>query len=352
MKVGIIGPAGSGKTTLFNALTGMDAETAPSRKTNIAVVKVSDPRLEKLAEMAESKKTVPAEISFSDVAGALGKPSKDRGIEPKLLNLMQAEDAFAMAVADFDEYVGPDGSSSDPIAQARELESDLMLADLMVVESKLSRMVKENAKGIERDTIEKCNAHLEEELPLRTLDLNRDELAAISSYGFVSRKKGILVRNIGEDRMGTPVPADLDEFAVARQLRTMTITAKLQMEVAQVKPEERAEYIEAMGLDESALDKFIREAFNALDLVSFFTIAGPAREAHAWTIGRGSTALEAAGRVHTDIQRGFIRAEVVSYDDFASLGGEAGAKQAGKVRLEGKDYIVQDGDVIFFRFNV
>ena len=352
MKVGIIGPAGSGKTILFNALTGMDVQTAGGRKTHLAVVKVPDPRLEKVAETTKSEKIVPAEISFSDVAGGLGKPSKDRGIEPKLLNLMQAMEAFAMVVADFDEYVRPGDGEPDPYADAIELEADLVLADMVVIEEKLARMAKENATGIERDTLEKCRTHLEKELPLRTLDLNQDEVKAISSYGFLSLKKGVLIQNIGEGGLGKTHSEKIEEFAKTRQLRYMTITAKLQMEIAQMEPDERAEYIDAMELEGLALDRFIREVFSALDLICFFTVAGSSKEAHAWTIKRGATALEAAGRVHTDMQRGFIRAEVAGAEDFVALGGETEARQAGKIKSEGKEYIVQDGDVILFRFNV
>ena len=353
MKVGIIGTVGSGKTTLFNALTGMSVRTgAGGRKTNLAVVKVPDERLDNVAQAVESEKVVHAEISFSDVAGGLGKPTREKGIEPKLLNLMSAEEAFAMVVADFEGYGGADESEADPMAQARELESDLALADLVVIDNKLERMAKENATGIERDALDKCRAHLEEEQPLRTLELNQGEAKALSSYGFLSLKKGVLIRNIGEEKLGEAAPAGIEDFVASRGLRQMSVAAKLEMEIAQMDPEERGEYAQAMGLEGFALENFIKQAFNALDLISFFTIAGPSKEAHAWNIKRGSPAIEAAGRVHTDMQRGFIKAEVVAFEDWRQYGGEAGARQAGKLRLEGKEYVVQDGDIIQFRFNV
>ncbi len=352
MKVGIIGPAGSGKTTLFNALTGAGAQVGGARKSHVAAVKAPDPRLEKVAGLAEAKKTVPPEITFSDVAGPVSESDNKRGIEPKLLNMMQAEDAFAIIIADFDEYVSPSGRGPDPLEDAGELENELALSDMVIVEEKLERMKKENAKGLERDTLEKCRKHLENEMPLRTLDLNKEEEKAVSSYSFLSRKNALLIRNISEDKLNEPEPGSLKEFAEKRNLRYMSMPAKLQMEIEQMEPEERDIYAREMGLKGTALDVFLRETFAALDLVSFFTVAGSSREAHAWNVPRGTPAIEAAGKVHSDMKRGFIRAEVIYYEDFIECGGETAAKQSGKMRLEGKDYIVRDGDVIFFRFNV
>jgi len=352
MKVGIIGPAGSGKTTLFNALTGTGAQVGGARKTHLAAVKVPDPRLEKIAELAGAKKSVPAEIIFSDPAGRLSESETKRGIEPKLLNIMQAEDAFAMVLADFDDYVSPSGNGPDPLKEAWRLENELALSDLVIIEEKLDRMKKENAKGLERDTLEKCRAHLEKDMPLRTLDLNREELKAASSYSFLSLKNALLIRNTGENKLNDPQPEGIREFAEKRNLRYMSMPAKLQMEIEQMEPEERQMYARELGLEGTALELFLRETFALLDLVTFFTVGGPSREAHAWNIKKGTPAPEAAGKVHSDMKRGFIRAEVISYDDFVECAGEAGAKKAGKVRLEGKDYIVRDGDVIFFRFNV
>ena len=353
MKIGIIGTAGSGKTTLFNALTGLGVQTGGVRKTHLAAMRVPDTRLEAIARIAHCEKTVPVEIFFSDVAGGVGsKPSREHGMDPKLLNLMSAEEAFALVIADFEGYVHPGGVVSGALSGARELEGDLMLADLVVVEGKLERIVREHNQGIEQDTLEKCRHHLEKELPLRTLNLSRDETKTISSYGFLSQKKGILIRNIGEEKIGKPEPEGIKDFVRERGLRYIPVAAKLQMEIAQMDTQERAEYAQAMGLEGFALDTFIQEAFRALDLITFFSIGGHPKEVHAWTTTRGSPAIEAAGRIHSDMQRGFIRAEVVHYDDYVSYGGETEAKQAGKARSEGKEYIVQDGDIILFRFNV
>lgn len=352
MKVGIIGPAGGGKTTLFNALTGAGAQVGGARKSHVAAVKVPDPRLDGVAELAGAKKTAHAEITLSDVAGPLSESRTKRGIEPQLLNMMQADDAFTMVLPDFDEYVSPSGRGPNPLEDARELESELALSDMIIIEEKLQRMKKENAKGPERDTLEKCRDHLENEKPLRTLNLNKEELKAVSSYSFLSQKNALLIRNIGENKLNEPEPGGIKEFAEKRNLRYMSMPAKLQMEIEQMEPEEREVYAREMGLEGTALDLLLRETFAALDLVSFFTVGGTSREAHAWNVRKGTPAIEAAGKVHSDMKRGFIRAEVISYEDFVECGGETAAKQAGKMRLEGKDYVVRDGDVIFFRFNV
>jgi len=352
MKVGIIGPPGSGKTTLFKALTGLDIQSGGGRKTHLGTVKVPDPRLTTLTEMTDGRKVVPAEVSFSDVGGGMGKPTRDHGIEPKLLNLMSAEDAFAMVVADFDEYARPDGEPADPLLEAKELNDDLMIADLVIIENRIERMAKENAKGIERETLEKCKEHLENEKPLRTIELTGNELKAISNYGFLSQKRSILIRNIGEDKVGAPEPGGIEEYAESQQLIYMSVAAELQMEISRMDPADKDEYIQAMGLEGLVLDRFIRAAFEALDLIVFFTVGGPTKEVHAWTVRRDAHAVEAAGKIHSDIQRGFIRAEIISYDDFIEQKGEVGAKQAGKMRLEGKEYEVKDGDIVVFRFNV
>jgi len=352
MKVGIIGPAGGGKTTLFNALTGAGAQVGGARRSHVAAVKAPDPRLERVAELAGAKKSAPAEIIFSDVAGPLSESDTEHGIEPKLLNMMQAEDAFAMVIPDFDEYVSPSGSGADPAESARELENELELSDMVIIEEKLRRMKKENAKGLERDTLEKCRNHLENEMPLRTLDLNKEELKTVSSYSFLSLKNALLVRNIDENKLNEPEPGGVRELAEKRKLSSISMPAKLQMEIEEMEPDEQDEYAREMGLEGTALELLLRETFAALDLVGFFTVGGSSREAHAWNVRKGTPALEAAGKVHSDMKKGFIRAEVISYEDFVECKGETGAKQAGKMRLEGKDYIVQDGDVIFFRFNV
>lgn len=353
MKVGIIGPSGSGKTTLFNALTGMEVQTGGGKKVNhVAVVKVLDSRLDKLYEMIEGKKLVTAEIAFSDVGGGITKPSRDQGMDPQLMNMMKAEDAFAMVVGDFEEYIRPNGEAPNPLAEARELDGDLIIADLVVIESKLERTAKDHNPGLEKEVLIKCREHLEKDLPLRLLEITKDELKAISGYKFLSQKQGIIIRNIGEANIGAPEPAGIEEFAKSLGLKYMTVAAKVQMEISRMPQSEREEFVSAMGLDGFVLEKFIRAAMESLELITFFTVGGPQKEVHAWTARQDSSAVEAAGKIHTDIQRGFIRAEVTSYEDYVAFNGEAGAKQHGKMRLEGKDYVVKDGDIVLFRFNI
>jgi len=355
MKVGIIGAAGSGKTTLFNALTGQTAQTGGSgRKTHLGVVKVPDERLDAIQKMTGRKNRVNAEITFSDVAGEFaGKPAREHGLDPEVANMMKALDALAIVIGDFPGYSLPNGGKADSLASASEIESDLMLADLMIVENKLDRIKREPVPEMDRQAIEKCKAFLDQERPLRLLELNATEEHLLSSFTFLSREPALFIQNIGEEDIGKPDNTALESFAAQRGAPLLAVCAKVEMEIAQMPEADRAEFRTAMGIGESALDRFIRESYKALSLISFFTaIPGAADEARAWTIKNGSTALEAAGKVHSDIRRGFIRAEVVSYGDFVDAGGLDAAKGRGKIRLEGKEYIVRDGDIINFRFNI
>lgn len=353
MKVGIIGPAGVGKTTLFNALTGLSVQTgASAKKTHIGVVNVPDERVEIIRQLTGRSKAVHAQITFSDVAGDLGKPTREHGIAPELANMMKPLDALAIVLGSFDGYENKDGKK-DPLVDARDIESDLMLADLVTVENKINRMKREPAPEIEKSAIEKCKRWLDEEKPLRLLELNPSEESALSSYAFLSLKPAVYIQNIGEKDIGTKPPDDLVQYANSRGAKLVQACAKLEMEIAQLEESERKNFRSEMGLEDSALERFVRASYEACDLISFFTTGtAQADEVKAWTLRRGLNALEAAGKIHSDIKRGFIRAEVINFEEFVKIKSIESAKAHGKIRLEGKDYIVQDGDIIQFRFNV
>lgn len=353
MKIGIIGPAASGKTSLFNALTGLSVQTgAGAKKTHIGAVNVPDERVEIIRGLTGRSKAVHAQITFSDVAGGLGKPSREHGMAPELLNMMKPLDAFAVVLPSFDGAENS-GKKNDPLAGAREIESDLMLADLVTVENKINRMKREPAPEIEKNAIEKCKRWLDEEKPLRLLELNPSEEAALSSYAFLSLKPAVYIQNIGEEDIGAAPPAELVEFAQSNKAKLVQVCAKLEMEIAQLEESERKSFREEMGLKESALERFVRAGYEACELISFFTTGtAQADEVKAWTLRKGLNALEAAGKIHSDIKRGFIRAEVINFEEFVKIKSIEAARAHGKIRLEGKDYIVQDGDIIQFRFNI
>jgi GTP-binding protein YchF len=350
MKIGLVGFPGSGKTTVFNALTGLTAETGPAggrAKTNLGAVKVPDPRVDALSALFSPKRTVYAEVRFSDVPG--GQGSTQRGLEAVTLAAMRDMDAMAQVVRAFED------PSSDapprPLGELADFEAETILADHEVVERRLARLRKgERGFPREEELLEQVLAHLEGERPLRSLDLSETEWGGFGGFAFLSRKPLMALLNVPEAGAGAMVPADVRQFCGARGLGVLALSAPVEAEIAQLPREERAAFALEMGLDEPAQDRFIREAYALLDLISFFTV-GP-DEVRAWTIRRGTPAQQAGGKVHSDIERGFIRAEVMEHDELLLLGSEAKVREAGKLRLEGKEYLVKDGDVAHFRFNV
>jgi hypothetical protein len=345
MKVGLIGRPGSGKTTIFNMLTGLDAQVRGYRggdkgEIHLGVIKVPDTRVDKLAEHFKPRKTTYAEIRFTDFP-----PSEKEG--PKaggdLLAQMREVDAITLVLGDFDSAAGP-------LKDLGDLLSEMILADLVVVENRLGKLAKEKGRDQERQILERCRKTLEAETSLRDLALSSEEESLIAGFGFLSRKPLIALFNAGEDQAGRPLGAANAEETARRGLLGLSLCGKLEMEIARLNEADRGAFLKEMGIAEPARARFIQAAYRLLDLISFFTIGED--EVKAWTISRGVVARKAAGKIHSDIERGFIRAEVVSYDDFIGLGGEAKCREAGKLRLEGKDYVVQDGDIIHFRFNV
>ncbi len=358
MKVGILGLPSSGKTTLFNLLTGMSADTTPfgagKREVNLGSVKVPDHRIEKLTKLYEPKKITYTEISFVDLAG-LPKPEdrKSGGVDELIPHLREA-DALAIVLRDFqsDQTPPPLGKVS-PLAELEAVRADLIVADLGIAEKKLDRLEREKKSGdkekvVEYEIFSKLIACLEEERFLSELEFKPNELKRISGYGFLTLKGMMLLQNCGEDD-GTSTSSELAAHAEKLNAPLVAMNSLLEQEVAELPEEERAEFCESLGIEGSARDRFIRAAYESLNLISFFT-AGP-KEVRAWTVTRGSNAQRAAGKIHTDMERGFIRAEVIPHDVLIELGSEKAVKDQGKMRLEGRDYIVQDGDVIVVRFS-
>ncbi|HUJ76439.1 MAG TPA: DUF933 domain-containing protein [bacterium] len=348
MKVGIVGFPGAGKTTIFNALTGLQAQTGVGvkGKENMGVIKVPDGRVDELAALHASKKKVYAEISFVDVAGR-GEGAKG-GLDAQTLAAMRECDALVLVLRAFANPLLP-----DPPDAGRDLtgfSAELILSDMAPLENRAQRLKKESGKEGEKALIQRCMAHLEAEQPLATLALSPEEQRTLAGFGLLTLKPLLCLVNQEEADFPQGIPAALAEQARAAGLDLLAISGKIEMDIAALPPEEQPEFLKALGLAASARDRFVQAVYAKLELISFLT-TGP-DESRAWPIRRGTTAQKAAGKIHSDIERGFIRAEVIPCAALLALGGEKKAREAGKLRLEGKDYVVQDGDVIEFRFNV
>jgi hypothetical protein len=352
MRLGIIGLSQSGKTTIFNALTRGHAPTTASAgrmEVHTAVVDVPDPRVDKLSAMFKPRKTIYAKVTYADIAGLEGGTAKT-GISGQLLNQLTQMDGFLLVVRAFaDENVPHPSGSVNPGRDVDSMCSELLLNDLIAVERKLDRLTEERKKGGTDKTINERQTALFTRLhealnggtPLRRLDLNAEDSRELASFGLLSRKPVLTVFNLGEGQK--PPALQLDHPSVA-------LMGKLEMEIAQLGPEDAAVFMQEYGIEELGLSRMIRLSYDLLQLQSFFTVGED--EVRAWTVERGATAVEAAGVIHTDLQHGFVRAEVVAYDDLITLGGMNEAKSKGKLRLEGKEYPVRDGDILHVRFNL
>ena len=343
MKIGLVGYPGCGKSTVFGALTGIEVETGyGSGKANLGVVKVPDLRVDQLAALYSPKKTTYAEITFSDLGGG-----RAEGLDRTALNEMRSVDALCQVLRDFPDAAGEPGAPQDELAG---LETETLLADLEVVEQRVARLRKDRSDARHLELMERVQEALESERPVRAMELSEDELKSLSGYALLTAKPLLLVLNVAEERVAEPAPEALAAAASQRGLGLVVLSAAVEMEIAQLDPEEQAEFLDSIGLEQPASHRFIRGAFDLIDLISMLT-AGP-DECRAWPIPRGLSAPRAAGKIHSDIERGFIRAEVIRCEDLLAQGSEAKCKEAGLLRVEGKDYIVQDGDVVHFRFNV
>jgi len=345
MKIGLVGLPGAGKSTVFGALTGIEVATgyaARGGKSNIGVVKVPDPRVDALTALFQPKKTTYAETTFVDLPGGSGP-----GLDRAALNAMRDVDALCQVLRAFPDEAG---EPSDPSRELQELETETILADLEVVEQRVARLRKDRSNPREQELLERLCASLEGEQPLRDLELSPEEDKMISGYSLLSRKPLLLVLNVPEGEVESPAPDALQPAAQERGLGLVVLSAQVEMDIAQMPEAEQKDFLESLGVDEPARNRFIRSAYALLDLISMLT-AGP-DECRAWPVTRDSAAPRAAGKIHSDIERGFIRAEVVRWEDLIELGSEAKCREVGKLRVEGKDYRIQDGDVVHFRFNV
>ena len=346
MKAGLVGYSQSGKTTLFNALTGLHKGGGGGRaQVNLGAIKVPDARIDALSAIFKPRKTTYAEMQFVDVPGPAGKGT---GLDAEALKALAGVDSFCLVVRGFPSA---DGTPADPERELRDFEAELVLYDLALVEKRLDRLRKEQHKGTgEFHELERLHAQLDDAKPLRTMRWSDAEEKELVQFALLSRRPLLVVLNVGEDAAAAPPPPAVEAVARERGSDVLSLCAAVEAEISELAPAEQPEFLASLGLAEPAQARFIRAAYQMLDLISFFTVGED--EVRAWPIRRGDRAPRAAGRIHSDLERGFIRAEVVHYDDFMALGSESKARQEGKLRLEGKEYVVRDGDILNIRFAV
>ncbi len=361
-RMGIVGLPNVGKSTLFNALTRTAAAQAANFpfctiEPNVGEVAVPDPRLDRLAEIAGSREIIPARMTFVDIAGLVKGASKGEGLGNQFLANIREVDAIAHVLRCFEDGdVTHVEGRVDPVEDARIIETELMLADMESLEKRLQNITRKvrggDKEAIRQERLMKAAlAALEEGRPARMVEVDDEDAKAWKNLQLLTTKKVLYVCNVGEEEaaIGNELSRAVEEFAAAEGNASVVISARIEEEISQLEPEEQQMFLAEMGLEEAGLDRLIRAGYRLLHLITYFTV-GP-KEARAWTIREGTLAPQAAGVIHGDFERGFIRAETIAYENYVACGGEQGAKEAGKMRAEGKSYMVQDGDVLHFLFN-
>ena len=346
MKIGLVGFPGSGKTTVFNTMTGMDVPVGYGGDVRLGTVRVPDERIDRLSEVFRPRKTTYAEMTFCDIPGEHG--SENKGLSARSLQQIRDQEALCLVLRGFTSPAVE--GEPDPEGELEAFHTECLFADLEIVERRLERARKERSSPQEVHAFEVMKAALESDRPLRTVpeaDLDR---TLLRGFGLLTDRPLLVALNRSEDEATLPLPDALAARVAELDGAGLVLSASVEAEIASLAPEEQAAFLEDMGLPESALARFIRTAYGLLDLISFFTVGED--EVRAWTIRRGTHARKAAGRIHSDLERGFIRAEVIPYEVFMTYGSEGAVKEAGRMQVEGKDYVVQDGDIVHVRFNV